>query len=348
MSVSSEQILQFLQQNPGMSDADIVYNMQQYGISPDQVIQATGMSPADAMQRFSAGAEQIGMPMTGLAGSEQAAQRGLSDFRSDVGQGMGAAGSALAGAQNTAMAGFSPYMQGGEAAMSSLRALTGADGQQAFDQAYTDSPYMRFLQEQGQRAVMGNQAAMGGLGGGNVQKELTRFGQGLAGQGLQQQIGNLQNLSGMGLQAAGQMGSIGANLGQSQANTLMQGGLATGQAAMGVNQGIGQNRMNVGNMLAGQQAGVSQQLANLALQQGQGMSDIYGTGAGNLANLLSGYGQGSAQIGMQGAGQFAGMGAIPGTQQNPGILGQLGQLAGGVGGLIGAVRQQPGSTLGGL
>src|SRR5690606_23924427 len=66
-----------------------------------------------------------------------------------------------AGANN-----LKPYMESGEQALQMERALSGALGQEAFDEAYQESPYMRFLQEQGNRAVLSGASATGGLGGG--------------------------------------------------------------------------------------------------------------------------------------------------------------------------------------
>ena len=43
MAVSSEQIVDFLVSNPGMSDAQIVSAMETYGISPAQMAQAVGL-----------------------------------------------------------------------------------------------------------------------------------------------------------------------------------------------------------------------------------------------------------------------------------------------------------------
>jgi len=52
MAVSSQQILDFLNANPGMSDADIASAMQQYGVTADQMAQATGTKTADIAERF--------------------------------------------------------------------------------------------------------------------------------------------------------------------------------------------------------------------------------------------------------------------------------------------------------
>jgi lambda repressor-like predicted transcriptional regulator len=52
--VTSQQILDFLTSNPGMSDADIVAAMEQYGVSPAQMAQAVGISEGEVASRVAA------------------------------------------------------------------------------------------------------------------------------------------------------------------------------------------------------------------------------------------------------------------------------------------------------
>lgn len=52
MAVSSADILNFLNANPGMSDAGIAAAMQKYGVTADQMAQATGAKTADIAERF--------------------------------------------------------------------------------------------------------------------------------------------------------------------------------------------------------------------------------------------------------------------------------------------------------
>ena len=173
-----------------------------------------------------------------------------------------------------------PYEQAGQTALQQQLALSGALGQEAFNQAYQESPQMAFLREQGMRANLAGAAATGGLGGGNVQKELQRFGQGLASQGLQQQIGNLGALSGQGYGAAGTMANIATGLGsqQLQAQTglgqqLAGYGLSTGLPAAQTISSLGTNlatgRTRAGEMLASQYGQTAQQLGGIYSGQGR-------------------------------------------------------------------------------
>jgi hypothetical protein len=54
MAVSSQDIVNFLTSNPGMSDADIVAAMNTYGVSPTMLAQAVGVPEADVQQRYAA------------------------------------------------------------------------------------------------------------------------------------------------------------------------------------------------------------------------------------------------------------------------------------------------------
>ena len=54
MAVSSEQIVDFLVANPGMSDAQIVTAMETYGVSPAQMAQAVGLNEGEVASRVAA------------------------------------------------------------------------------------------------------------------------------------------------------------------------------------------------------------------------------------------------------------------------------------------------------
>ena len=54
MAVTSQQIIDFLLANPGMSDAQIVAAMEQYGVSPAQMAQAVGLPEGEVTARVAA------------------------------------------------------------------------------------------------------------------------------------------------------------------------------------------------------------------------------------------------------------------------------------------------------
>ena len=233
---------------------------------------------------------------TGLRGSEMALKGGASGAIEMLDQ-LNLAGradladqyalglqQAEAGAE-TASGFMQPYQQAGETALQQQMALSGALGQEAFDQAYQESPQMAFLREQGMRANLAGSAATGGLGGGNVQKELQRFGQGLASQGLQQQISNLSGLTSGGQNAAGTMANISTGLGTQQLTT---------------NVGLGNQLANY-NLSTGLPA--AQQIGNLGVnlatgrtQAGQELANQYGAAANAMGNVYSAQGRDAASM----------------------------------------------------
>jgi uncharacterized protein YneF (UPF0154 family) len=289
--VTDYQLQAYFANNPNTPDSQVYALMQQYGVTPEQVSRAIGMPLSEAQERYRT-ARYENIP-TGVGGAEDALQRGLTDAtgtlrgaetssRSDIDTALQeinrlygvniddlrAAATTASGQINAgfdeARGYFQPYQQGGEQAFNQQMALSGALGQDAFNAARQQSPYEQFLFDQGMRANLAGAAATGGLGGGNVQRELQRFGQGLASQGLQQQIGNLSALSGMGMQGAGALS-----------------GLAIGRAGA-----LGDITLNTAQNIAGQrgdmanyqgQAGVA--LANIGQQTGRGIAEMqYGTG----------------------------------------------------------------------
>jgi hypothetical protein len=299
---------------------------------------------------------------------------------------------------------LSPFIGPGQQAGDVQAALSGALGPEAQAQAFQNfqaSPGQQFLQQEGERALVRNQAAIGGLGGGNVRRELVNFGQGLALQDLGRQTGQLSDVAGRGVGAAGtqagllsqlsgqeagitsQLGQFAANipLQQAQAEAQLrsqQAGLTAGlgQFGAGIPVALGQSAANLRTQQAGLESGLGQfastipfaagrdigqlrtrageqlsqniggtttALANFASQQGAGISDITGTGATNISNLIQAATQGDvnarlqlgailANLSSQSGSQVSGLPIIPGATTN--TLGQLGQLAGGVGGLI--------------
>lgn len=287
-----------------------------------------------------------GAPPTGLIGSEgaltSAADQSLSALRAgrvagirDLRQGAQQATGVLA-----------PFAQPGAQAGGVQAALAGALGPEAQQAALANlQPVNQFLQEQGQRTVERSAAATGGVGGGNVLKELTRFGQGLAGQSAQQQFANLGEVAGRGFGAASQQGNILQQTGRDILGVRQAVGRDIAGVFTGTGQQIAADRARAGEGIAGAIGGTTSALANLASQQGAGLSDITAAAGGNLANILAGVGgqQASSQeqlaallanITTGQAGQVAALPSIGGLaptgqgqlQGTANILGALGTL----------------------
>ena len=233
---------------------------------------------------------------TGLRGSEMALKGGASGAiemldqlnragRADLAD-QYALGLQQAEAGAAQASGFmQPYQQAGEAALQQQLALSGALGQDAFNQAYQESPQMAFLREQGMRANLSGAAATGGLGGGNVQKELQRFGQGLASQGLQNQIANLSGLTSGGQNAAGTMANIATGLGGQQLNTNV-----------GLGNQLAQYNLSTGLPAASQIGNLGINLATGRTQAGRDLANQYGATATAMGNVYSGQGRDVASM----------------------------------------------------
>ena len=329
----------------------------------------------------------MAVPRTGLVGAEQAIQGGLSGALgilsgytptspTSVSFGAGAGSFQAPGMKEAMEKGVSAlqgFVSPGQQAQSVQAALSGAMGAEAQRQAFqqfTESPGQAYLREQGEQAVLRNAAATGGLGSGRVLQELQRQGMGLAAQDLDAQFGRLGQVTGTGLQAAGQVGQL---RGQ-EASLLNQMGIARGQAetqaniagaqiagnlqaqsdalraqaaadaarmTYGAGEFLAGGRTRAGEQIAGNIGQTSGSLQQLLAQQGAGLADITGQAGGNLAGLLTAYAQAQAtgqsdlaallaNIATGSASQRVGLPALPGVQQTQGMAGGIGSLLGGI------------------
>lgn len=109
---------------------------------------------------------------------------------------------------------FAPILERGNLAGESLAAFLGLRGQEAEQEAlagFNESPGQVFLRERQERALVRNEAALGGLGGGNVRTALQEQAFGIASQQLGERKDRLAGVAGLGAQATAQGASIGAN-----------------------------------------------------------------------------------------------------------------------------------------
>lgn len=298
--------------DPAMEEVARLYNLNIEGL------QQAGTQAQGALESAFTGAQ--GLRTQSLAELQQAEARARADlatqqelqrglYNQNI-RGLEQAGTTARGdierTFGTASGYFDPYRQAGTTALQQELALSGALGQDAFNQAYQESPYVRFLREQGERSTLAGAAATGGLGGGRVQQELVRFGQGLAGQGLQQQIQNLRSLSGQGLQASGAgadiqtaLGTNLANLGRGTAQDIANQrlNLANIEGQYGINlsnlgTSTAQNRAAERGLMAGEQMQYGTNIANLL----RGTAQDVGTQRTNLAGERSQYGTNLANL----------------------------------------------------
>ncbi len=265
---------------------------------------------------------------------------------------------------------LNPWTQQGQQANQSQAALSGALGQQAQQQAYAafqSSPGQQWLQEQAERGLLRNSAAIGGLGGGNVRQALQAQAMGLAQQDFQNNYARLGNVADRGMQGAqlqtslyDMAGNAASAAGGQHANVMssgIQAGAQMSAAQTAANASMMNTRINADAAAArdralyafqaGQNIGTNYNsttsaLANLANQQGSGRSDMFGNYTGNIANLLTGAGSSQAtsnanlaallgNLGTGASSNIAGLPGIPGVSQSSGILGSIGNALSGAG-----------------
>ena len=115
---------------------------------------------------------------------------------------------------------------------------------QAFE-AFNESPGQRFLRERGQRNLVRNASAIGGLGGGNVRSALVQQGVGFAQQDFQNQFRRLGQLAGQGQAAVTNLGQFGAQASGNIQQGLIGGSQARASGILGAQQARSQQRQNL-------------------------------------------------------------------------------------------------------
>lgn len=239
-------------------------------------------------------------PLTGVLGAQDVIRRGTLGALENLGQGLGTArGDILAGTE-------------GLERQAALAGLRGSEAQGQAFQGFRESPGQQFLQEQGERAVTRQAAATGGLGGGNVLRELQRQAIGLAQQDFSNQFQRGQQVLGTQGQAAGQLAGLAA-----------QGGIQGANLISGAAGQLGGQRFQAGQQLSQQAQQQANNLANLQAQLGQNIAGVTGQTGANLANIAQGAGQSNAQLQQQLATLLANIGTGTGSQ-----AGQLQAAAG--------------------
>ena len=174
----------------------------------------------------------------------------------------------------------------------------GAAGSVAAAQAFQAAPGYQYAMDQSLGAVQRSAAARGGLAGGNATSDILNTANGLASQGYDKYIQNLQNSVGINMQGiAGQNAAL-----SNQANASQSYGTNLAGVDTGLGNALNGNFMGLGNQLAGldqASAGIYQNLGNALNSSnvglGSGLSTLdtgFGSNMGNLAT-----GQGSSTYG---------------------------------------------------
>lgn len=264
-----------------------------------------GMGGQSAVNAIGSGVNQGNQALTqGLMGGVNAIGSGANQGRND-----------LLNMTSVGFGSLSPYNSTGQAAntqMANLNGLNGNAAQSGAIQNVLASPEFDFYREQGNQGVLRNASALGGLGGGNVMKELSRFNQGLASTQFNNYYNRLSGMSGQGLQAAGQMsglaGQSGSNLanlglgmgtaqgalfgdtGQAMARNALTGGLAASDVISNTARGQAANTMGTGSQIGNNQYGTGSMLANMAFSGANTLANQYPGLANAGVNAYQNYG----------------------------------------------------------
>lgn len=156
-----------------------------------------------------------------------------------------------------------PSIDTGNLAREQLAASLGLSGQQAerdFLSSFQESAGQKFLRERGERALVRNSSAIGGLGGGNVRRALVEQGIGIAGQRLSERQNRLASLSGSGQTSATNLGAFGQNTANTISSLALAGGNARATGIMNRNEAIQSGIAGVTTGLA--QSGIFNQQSN--------------------------------------------------------------------------------------
>lgn len=209
---------------------------------------------------------------------------------------------------------------------------TGANGAAGSAQAAQDfvaAPGYQYALDQATGAVQRSAAARGGLAGGNATADILNTANGLASQGYQQYVNNLQNTAGLYNTAlSGQASAAGA-----QATAAQNYGNQLASTATNFGTQLG----NLGTQQGNQLAGISQNLGNALNNNATGLANAqagqYDSQANALGNLYTGLGSAlnasNTGLGTSLGGSYANLGtgqSALNVSNGAGTYGAYGQL----------------------
>lgn len=293
-------------------------------------------------------------PQIGFAGANQALERGRALASREITGGEQRSLADIATSRDQALGYFQPYAEAGTGAINREAALSGALGPEAQQQAineFIESPGQKFLRERQEQALLRNQAAIGGLGGGNVRTALQEQAMGIAATQQQQTLENLRSIAMRGQEVAGSQAGITTGAGENMANirTAAAGNRANIEAlsaqqlaALAERTGlsVAQLRQQLGLAQSGNVQSLGNQLSSL---QGATLADIAALrerGASTELSLQQNIAQFLANIGVEAGSQAANFTAQQGSALAAGeyARGQaIGQGIQGLGNVAGSV-----------
>lgn len=323
--------------------------LQQPGASPGA---QPGVSPA--VQPGATALQPTGQPPaeTGLRGATSAINQRYGGAIDTMRDATGTAKGDVTGYAQKGIDVLNPYATAGVDARELQSALSGALGPEAQAEAfknYQESPEQAYLREQTERGVTRNAAALGGLGGGNVMKELQRNAMGLASTDYANSFNRLGTLAEQGLAATGRQADIYGDTGRTIGDMELTGGMKVADLKSGAGDIIAGLRFDAGKDIATNIRDTSTSLAELLASGGIDIGETIASGGGNIANLLAGSGLNQQQADQvlaslyaniaTGSGTtIAGLPGIPGIQETGGALSDIGAVLGGAGAFMKGAR----------
>lgn len=279
-----------------------------------QTLTAQATQPSERALAAGSGtlAGSIGGAGTGFTGAVQditagygTAQNALdvatAQARGDVTGSTASALSQLEQTRQESLGQYAPYTEAGQAAIAKEAALSGAMGaeaQQAAINEYIESPGQAYLRQQQEKALLRNQAAIGGLGGGNVRSALQEQAMNIASTQQQQYLENLRSLATRGQEAAGattnvigQTGMYGAQLTAGAGNTLaqlqQQYGISSANLAQMSSSELADLAQSTGINIANLNQATSAARAALQTELGSSLASAQAGATSDIANLIS-------------------------------------------------------------
>lgn len=306
-----------------------------------QSYEAAAPVSAPAMSTEGIGfAGAMGNLQSGYDTAQSALDASIAQSRADVTGQTSQALQQLAETRESGLGRYQPYSEAGQAAIGREASLSGAMGHEAQQQAidaYIESPGQQYLREQQERSLLRNQAAIGGLGGGNVRTALQEQAMGIASTQQQQYLENLRSLATRGQQVAG-----------AEANIIGQTGLAGAQITQDAGPILAQLSQQYGISSSNLAQLTSSQMAQLAQQTGMQVADLRKAVGAARAGLQTELGSGLASAQAAGTSALADLtqtSASAGLTSEQNVATMLANLATGAGSSIAGLEAARGSSL---
>lgn len=149
---------------------------------------------------------------------------------------------------------FAPILERGNVAGEQLNAFLGLSGREAEQEAvrgFTESPGQTFLRERQERALLRNEAALGGLGGGNVRTALQEQAFGIASTQLGERKDRLAQVASLGAGATAAGAGIGAGISSNISNIALGAGGAAAQNTLALSNARTSGLANIAGAFTG-------------------------------------------------------------------------------------------------